>query len=95
MLGESLELLVDIGRMEARQRLLSQQTISKSVSQMTRLERSLATRKPKMFDHIETWHVGEFLRIMTHTLAGFIERSVYEYPKANEVWLTLSKYENK
>lgn len=85
MLGESLELLVEIGRLDARQRLLSQQLISKSVSQMTRLERSLTARKPKMFDHVETRHIGDFLRIMTQNLERFIDRSVYEYPKANQV----------
>lgn len=85
MLGESLELLVEIGRLEARRRLLSQQAISKSVFQMTRLERSLASRQPKMSGHIETRHVGDFLRVMTQNLEKFIDESVDEYPKANEV----------
>lgn len=82
MLGESLQLLVEIRRLDARQRLVLQQVISKPISQMTRLERSLAKRKPKSYDPIETRHVGEFLKIMTQALEEFLDRSVYEHPKA-------------
>lgn len=85
LLGESLELLVEIRRLDARRQLVSQQIITKSLSQMTRLERSLAKRKPKMYDHIETRHVGDFLKIMTQVLEEFIDGSVHEHPKAIEV----------
>lgn len=85
MLGESLELLVEIAKLDARRRLLSQQVISKSVSQMTQLERSLATRKPKTIDRIETRHLGEFFKTMTQTLEKFLNSSVYEFPKQNKV----------
>ena len=91
MLGESLQLLVEIRQLDAKQRLVSQQVISKPVSQMTRLERSLVKRKPKPYDHTETGHVGEFLKTMTRAVEEFLDRSVYEYPKAVRVCFTSSE----
>lgn len=91
ILGKLLDFLVEISRLDARRRLLSQQALSKSVSQMTRLERSMAKSKPKSFAHIETRHVGEFLKIMTQTLEEFLNGSIYGQPKAIEVCSASSK----
>ncbi len=85
MLGESLELLVEVSALEAKLRFLSQELDSKSLPQMTRLERSLTSRKPKIYDQTDTRHVGDFLKRMMQTLKTFIDGSLYKYPKGDEV----------
>lgn len=76
---------MEIGKLDARRQLLSQQVISKSISKMTRLERSLAKRKSKRSEYIETRRVGGFLTIMTQTLEEYINGSVFESSKTIEV----------
>jgi hypothetical protein len=85
LLGEALELLVEICGLKARLRYISHELDSKSLSQMTRLERSLILGKTKRTDQRGTHHIGIFLKIMTQFIESVIDDIEYGSPKELQV----------